>query len=126
MNSRIVTAGGFDKVIFESVIDTLAGGAGLDISGFSNADGIIPAGTFIGPKDGSTGLHPIVVGTGDGTPGAVIGLTHASVPLVAANGNNSVGVVLEGVVRLAALPGAPLDVDDIAAYKAALPKITFI
>ena len=126
MNSITTEAGGFDKVVFESVIDTLAGGATLDVTGFENDDNVIPAGTFVGPKNGTTGLHPIVAPDGDGTlPGAVIGMVHHTIPLVAA-GNNHVGVVLEGVARLAALPDAPVVSGDVTALKAALPKITFL
>ena len=126
MNSVTTTAGGFDKVVFESVIDTLAGGGTLEVTGYSNSDGIIPAGTMVGPKNASTGLHPIVTPDGDGTlPSTPIGFTHATIPLVSA-GNNVAGIVIEGVVRLAALPGGAPVAGDITAMKAAMPKITLV
>lgn len=126
MNSITTTTGGFDKVIFESVLDTLAGGASLDTTGYSNSEGIIPAGTFIGAKNGTTGLHAIIVPDGDGTlPATPIGLVHATIPFVS-GGNNVVGVVIAGTVRLAALPNAPIAAGDVTALKTALPKITFL
>lgn len=122
MNSVTTETGAFDKVIFESVIDTLAGGATLDVTGFTNADGVIPAGTMVGPKNASTGLHTIVtVAAGTFTGGDPIGLVHATIPLVSA-GNNVVGVVIEGVYRPAALPAVP-NAASIAAMKVAMPTL---
>jgi hypothetical protein len=108
MNSVTTTAGGFDKVIFESVIDTLAGGASLDTTGYTNTDNIIPAGTMVGPKNASTGLHTIVTVDSSGvfTGGNPIGMVYAPVPFVS-GGNNVVGVVLKGTYRAAALPAVP-------------------
>lgn len=128
MNSVTETPGGFDKVVFESVIDTLAGGITVDVTGYDDTDnpGIIPAGTMVGAKDNTTGLAPIVgltgtAGTLDGDP---IGLTHATIKLVV-GGNNLVGVVLEGVARKAALPFAPASAD-LTTMRAAMPKITLV
>lgn len=127
MNSVITTAGGFDKVVFESVIDTIAGGGTVEVSGYTNADGIIPAGTLVGEKDASTGLHPIITTTGSaGTlSGTPMGMVHATVPLVTA-GNNVVGIVIEGVARIAAMPDDISDALDLAAVATAMPKITFV
>jgi hypothetical protein len=123
MNSVTTTAGGFDKVIFESVIDTLAGGASLDTTGYTNTDNIIPAGTMVGPKNASTGLHTIVTVNGSGvfTGGNPIGMVLASIPFVS-GGNNVVGVVIEGVYRPAALTSVP-NATAIAAIKTAIPKL---
>ncbi len=96
MNSITNELGTFDKVVFESVLDTLAGGATLDVTGFVNADGVIPAGTMVGPKNATTGLHTIVtVAAGAFTGGDPIGMVHATIALVSP-GNNLVGVVTEG------------------------------
>jgi hypothetical protein len=123
MNSVTTTAGGFDKVIFESVIDTLAGGASLDTTGYTNTDNIIPAGTMVGPKNASTGLHTIVTvdAAGAFTGGTPIGLVHATVPFVA-SGNNVVGVVLKGTYRPAALPAVPTTAA-IGTMKTAMPGL---
>lgn len=126
MNSIQTEAGGFQKVVFESVIDTLAGGATLDVTGFENDDDEIPAGTLVGPKDPATGLHPIVTESGaedDELSGDVIGMVHYTVPLIS-DGNNFVGVVIEGAARKAALP----DNYDAAhaAIATAIPKITLV
>lgn len=125
-NSVTSEAGVFDKVVFESVIDTLAGGGCLEVTGYTNADNIIPAGTMVGAKNASTGLHPIITTTG--TPGTLsgtpIGFTHATIPLVTA-GNNWAGIVIEGVYRSAASPVA-IAAADITTMKAAMPKMTII
>jgi len=120
MNSRIATPGGFDKLVFESVKDTLAGGATLDLSDFANADGIVPAGTLVGYRDGSTGIAPVVKVQKSGSATAFsvppLGLTIAPVPIT---DNTLVGVVLQGVARKKALPGATTNaVDEIATFGA--------
>lgn len=126
MNSVTSEAGQFLKVVFESVIDTLAGGACLEVTGYTNSDGVIPEGTLVGPKNATTGLHPIVTPAGTGTlPGAVIGHVHKTIPLVAA-GNNWVGVVLEGVMRKDAFPGGAPVSGDLTAMKTALPKMSYV
>lgn len=123
MNSVIAEVGSFEKVIFESVLDTLAGGTNLDVTGYVNADGIIPAGTAVGAKDATTGLSPIIKPTG--TPGTLtgvpIGLTHATIKLNA-TGNNPVGVVISGAYRKAALPQA-WAAADLTTLKTAMPKL---
>ncbi|HZF64196.1 MAG TPA: hypothetical protein VEZ55_06925 [Chitinophagaceae bacterium] len=123
MNSIKKEAGGFEKVVFESVIDTLAGGTSLDVTGYVNADGVIPAGTPVGPKNASTGLSAIITNSG-GTPSATpIGYVHHTVPLVA-NGNNLVGVVIEGVMRAAAMPAGYTSA--LGALRTATPKVTIV
>lgn len=123
MNSISTTSGGFDPVVFESVVDTLAGGASLDTTGYTNANGVIPAGTMVGPKDGTTGLHTIVTVNGSGvfTGGTPIGMVHRPIPFVS-GGNNVVGVVLKGTYRAAALPAVP-NATAIAAMKTAMPGL---
>ncbi len=124
MNSIVKTTGGFDKAIFESVLDTLAGGASLDTTGYTNSDGIIPAGLMVGPKDATSGLHTIVtVSNGTFTGGNPVGMVYATVPFVN-GGNNVVGVVTEGTYRPAALPVVP-NAASILAMKAvaAMPNM---
>lgn len=123
MNSVTTTDGGFDKVIFESVTDTLAGGASLDTTGYTHDDDIIPAGTMVGPKNTSTGLHTIVTGDGDGTftGGNPIGMVAHTIPFVA-SGNNVVGVVIAGAYRVEALEAPPVTAD-IAAMKTQMPNL---
>jgi hypothetical protein len=125
-NSVITEAGSLDIVVFESVIDTFAGGGCLEVTGYTNSNNIIPAGTMVGAKDPTTGLHPIVGFPGTGTFTAPpFGFTHATIPLVTA-GNNWAGIVIEGVVRKAALPAGAPNATDLAALKTALPKITMV
>jgi hypothetical protein len=118
------TAGGFEKVVFESVKDTLAGGAAVDVTGFTNSDNIIPAGTAIGPKNTTTGLYPIVTHSSGTLSGAVLGYVHRDVQLATA-GNNWVGVVLEGVMRKAAIPVYYTSAA-ITNLKTATPKVTIV
>lgn len=116
---------GFEKVVFESVIDTLAGGVCLDVTGVSFTDNIIPAGTLIGVKDPATGLAKVVTIT---NPGA--NATFSPTPLgflyksIKKDSNPLGSIIIEGVVRTAALSAdAKASVAKIAA---ALPKITLV
>lgn len=120
--------GGFEKVVFESIIDTVAGGVCLDPSGLNEkfTDGIVPAGTLVGVKDPVTGLHKVVTvttadpDTYDATP---LGFTAHS---IAIDANPIVGVVIEGVVRKDALSTEYKNaVEDLVA-NGKLPKITFV
>jgi hypothetical protein len=118
MNSRVITTGGFDKLVFESVKDTLAGGVTLDLSDFANSDGIVPAGTLVGYRDGTTGIAPVVKVQKSGSATVFslppLGLTIHTVPIT---DNTLVGVVLQGVARKQALPAASaFAVDEIATF----------
>lgn len=119
---------GFDKVVFESIIDTVAGGACLDPTGLSElfTDGVVPAGTLVGKKDGTSGLHKVVTVT-PGSPDTYdvvpLGFTAQSVKI---DNNPLVAIVIEGVVRKEALATAYQNaVADIEA-EGVLPKITFV
>lgn len=126
MLNRTSEAGGFEKVVFESVIDTLAGGTTVDVTSYSNSDGIIPAGTPVGPKNSSTGLSPIVTHSSGTLSGAVLGYVHRDVKLVA-DGNNVVAVVIEGVMRKDAMPTTYSgNATAMTNLKAATPKVTII
>src|SRR5690606_18354157 len=99
--------GGFQKLVFENVVDTLPGGVVIDIAGYTAPeDGYIPEGTLIG-KDPATGLGKIVAITpADGeTPAsfdpAPIGMLYRSVK---AEENALGGVVISGTARIKALP----------------------
>ena len=119
---------GFSKVVFESVIDTVAGGGCIDPTGLSELfpDGIIPAGTLVGKKDGTTGLHKVVTvtpGSPDSYDVTPLGFTIQDAKI---DNNPLVGIVIEGVVRKAALSTALQNaVADIEA-EGVLPKITFV
>ena len=126
--------GGFEKVVFESVLDTVAGGGCLDPTGLSTlfTDLIVPAGTLVGEKDKTTGLHKVVTITNatpdtyDVTP---IGFTMTAVKI---DNNPLVGIAIEGVVRRGLVTAGfggvgtiitDAQIDDI---KDNLPKFTFI
>lgn len=112
--------GGFEKVVWENVVDTLPGGVILDITGYTaDADGNIPAGTMVG-KDPATGLGKIVTitaGVYDFTPLGYTIRTHKS----EANALAEVGI--SGTIREAALPG---DQGTLAERSAAVPRITHV
>jgi len=114
--------GGFQKVVFESVIDTLAGGVIVDTTGYTAAvDGYIPEGTLIG-RDTLTGVGKIVADPA--APGEnikVLGLSYRDIKMEA---NAFVGVVIEGVARIAALPAN--EKSKAAAIGTALPKLTLV
>lgn len=116
MNSVTLVEGGFDKTVFESVKDTLAGGVTIDLTDFANADDIVPAGTLVGRKDPTTGIAPVIKVQKSGSATAFsappLGLTIATVPVTE---NTIVGLVIDGVARKAALPPATTNaVDEIA------------
>ncbi len=117
---------GFEKVVFESVIDTLAGGVCIDPTGQSWTNDIIPAGTLIGIKDPATGLaKPVTISSPGGSATfspAPLGFLRQSIK---ASDSNPLGsVVIEGVVRLKALPATYQQ--SATPLKAALPKITLV
>lgn len=120
--------GSFEKVVFESVTETLPGGACLDPTGLSGLfpDGVVPAGTLVGKKNAVTGLHKVVTVT-PGSPDTYdtqpIGYTIHSIKI---DNNPLVGVVIEGVVRKDALsPAYKNAVADIE-ENGVLPRITHV
>lgn len=111
------TSGGFQKVVFENVVDTLAGGViltGIDPNDYP--DGVVPEGSLIG-KNLTTGAGSVQTAP-DGTS---VGLLYRDSPV---DDNTFAGVVIEGVARIKALPASVQA--NLAAVKTALPKITFV
>jgi hypothetical protein len=110
--------GGFEKIVWESVLETLPGGLILDIDGYTiPADGNIPAGTLVG-KDPATGLGIILEDTtGDVLPqGYTIRTVKAEV-----NCLSEVGI--SGTIREKALPAGQ---STLALRSATLPRITHV
>lgn len=124
MNSVKITGGGFDPAVFESVIDTLAGGATLDVSGVSFTDGVVPAGTLVSEKDSNGICYPVKItnpggsATFDRNPR---GFVYGTVSI---DDNTLVGIVIEGVVRKDALAAEVKS--SAAAISAKIPKISFV
>lgn len=127
-------SGSFEPTVFESVLDTVAGGGCLDPTGLSTLfpDLIVPAGTLVGEKSKTTGLHKVVTIT-NATPDTYdvvpIGFTMHPVKI---DNNPLVGICIEGAVRRgmvwAGFGGlgtiiTDAQIDDI---KDNLPKITFV
>jgi hypothetical protein len=101
MNTIVTNSGGFDKVIFESIKDTYAGGVGIDPTGYSNTDNIIPAGSIVSKPDAVTGLSKIIPpSTTSSDFNNALGLVAVTVVLDA---NPLVAVVIDGTARQAAL-----------------------
>jgi len=111
---------GFQKVVFENVVDTLPGGLILDVKKADYPNGYVPEGTLVG-KDPATGLGKVLT-TVDGAI-KPIGLTHRASEV--SDGNTFAnGVVISGTARIKALPTA---LQTIAADLAtALPRITLV
>ncbi|TCV17122.1 hypothetical protein EDC17_101139 [Sphingobacterium alimentarium] len=112
---------GFQKVVFENVVDTLPGGLILDVDKTDYPDGYVPEGSLVG-RDAATGVGEVL----SVTDGAIkpIGLTHR--PSEVSDGGNTYanGVVISGTVRIKALPTAlQAIVNDL---RTALPRITFV
>jgi hypothetical protein len=114
--------GGFQKLVFENVLDTLPGGLVLDLTGYNAAvNGYIPEGTLVG-RVTATGLGKVIADPA--APGAgttIIGLTYRSVK---AEDNAMVGVVISGTARIKALPANELS--KAAGISTALPRITLV
>lgn len=124
---------GIQKVVFESVIDVFAGGVQIDPASatkYASSDPkVIPAGTLVGRKGTSDGLHKIVAITTTGTAPNIttnfdvelLGLTHFDVAL---DDMPLAAVVLSGTVRVEALPND--EQKNWKAIAAKLPRITFV
>jgi hypothetical protein len=110
--------GGFEKVVWENVSETLPGGIILDITGYTTpTDGNIPAGTMVG-KDPATGLGAILtVTTGTIKP---LGYT---IRTVKAEVNCLSEVGISGVIREKALPTGQ---STLVLRAGALPRITHV
>ncbi len=116
------TGGDFQKVVFESIIDTLAGGLTLDLTGYSAAvNGMVPAGTYVG-RNTTTGLGVVVADPA--TPGANIEGVGLTARDVEATGNVLVGVVTAGTARKKALPANEQTI--VAKIKTAIPTIKIV
>lgn len=111
---------GFQKVVFENVVDTLPGGLVLDVDKADYPDGYVPEGSLVG-KNATTGVGEVLSVTGGATK--PIGLTHRASEV--SDGNTYAnGVVISGTVRIKALPTALQAI--VADLRTALPRITFV
>lgn len=111
---------GFNKVVFENVIDTLPGGMTLDVAKADYPDGFVPEGSMVG-RDPATGIGKVLTAV-NGTI-KPLGLTHRDSEV--SDGNTYAnGVVISGTVRIKALPAALQAI--VEQLKAALPRITFV
>lgn len=108
---------GFQKLVWENVVDTLPGGLVLDIDPANYANGFVPEGTMVG-KDPATGYGKVLTVT-NGTVKPV-GYTLRASP---AEANCTVGVGISGTIREAALPTGQ---GTGSARATALPRITHV
>ncbi|MFD1770879.1 hypothetical protein [Sphingobacterium suaedae] len=111
---------GFQKVVFENVVDTLPGGLILDVDKADYPDGYVPEGALVG-RDPATGIGSVL----SAVDGVIkpIGLTHRASEV--SDGNTFAnGVVISGTVRIKALPTALQAIVD--GLRTALPRITFV
>jgi len=110
--------GGFEKIVWENVVDTLPGGLIVDITGFTiPSDGNIPAGTMLG-KDPATGLGKILIET----DGAIKPLGY-SIRTAKAEVNGLLEVGISGTIREKALPVGQGTIEE---RSLALPRITHV
>lgn len=123
---------GFQKVVFENVVDVHAGGAHIDVASADRfkvvgETHVIPAGSLVGRQTLPDGTFKIVKITAGATGAEAtfdvvpLGLVHFDVlvdamPLVA--------IVLSGTVRIDALPED--EMENWESLAKALPRITFI
>lgn len=112
---------GFQKVVYENVVDTLAGGLIMDWTGYSAVDGYMPEGTCLGRMT-ATGLGRVVADPA--APIAGLQILGTSYRAVKVEDNAEVGVVLSGTARRKALPAN--EQSKIAVLATALPRISFV
>jgi len=115
-------AQGFQKVVYENVVDTLPGGVVMDWTGYSaGVDGYMPEGTCIGRMT-ATGVGRVVADPAAPIAGLkILGTSHRDVLI---EPNAVAGVVLSGTARLKALPAN--EKSKAAALATALPRISFV
>jgi len=112
---------GFQKVVFENVVDTLPGGLILDVDKADYPDGYVPEGSLVG-RNATTGIGEVLAAT-DGVI-KPIGLTHRASEISDGGNTYANGVVISGTVRIKALPTALQAIVD--SLRTALPRITFV
>ena len=113
---------GFQKVVFENVLDTLPGGLIMDWTAYTTpADGYMPEGTCVGRMT-ATGLGRVVADPAAPITGLqILGLSYRPVKV---EDNAEAGVVLSGTARRKALPAN--EISKLAALATALPRISFV
>lgn len=113
---------GFQKVVYENVVDTLPGGLVMDWTGYSaGVDGYMPEGTCLGRMT-ATGLGRVVIDPAAPIAGLqILGTSYRDVFI---EENAVSGVVLSGTARLKALPAN--EKSKAAALATALPRISFV
>ncbi len=112
----------FQKVVFESVESTLAGGIILDLTDYQAAvNGMVPAGTLVGVNT-TTGLGRVI--TEPAAPGKNIQLIGLTINDVSTDSEVMAGVVISGTARLKALPAN--ERSKLADIRTALPKLTIL
>lgn len=113
---------GFQKVVYENVLDTLAGGLTMDFTGYSaGVNGYMPEGTCLGRMT-ATGLGRVVLDPA--APIAGLQILGTSLRDTLIEDNAVVGVVLTGTARKKALPAN--EQSKLAALATALPRISFV
>ena len=113
---------GFQKVVYENVVDTLPGGLIMDWTAYTTpADGYMPEGTCLG-KMAATGMGRVVADPA--APIAGLQILGTSYRPVKVEDNAEAGVVLSGTARRKALPAN--EQSKIAALATALPRISFV
>lgn len=122
---------GFQKVVWENVVDTLPGGLILDVDKEDYPSGYVPEGTMVG-RDPATGVGKVVAVT-PGNPAAEpptqttynpkpIGRTHRASEISDGGNTYANGVVISGTARIKALP----DAATAASTADVLPRITLV
>lgn len=113
---------GFQKVVWENIVDTLAGGLLMDFTGYNSAvNGYMPEGTCLGVTT-ATGLGKVIADPS--APGAGVKILGLSIRDVLVEDNAVVGVGLSGTARLKALPAN--EKSKATALATALPRITLV
>ncbi|MCY4781436.1 hypothetical protein ORI89_17385 [Sphingobacterium sp. UT-1RO-CII-1] len=121
---------GFQKVVFENVVDTLPGGLILDVKKADYPDGYVPAGTLVGRDANGVGkvvktipgdseAEPPTKATTDIKP---IGRTYRDSEVCEGGNTYANGVVISGTARIKALP----DSATAAEIEGLTPRITLV
>lgn len=121
---------GFQKVVWENVVDTLPGGLVIDVKKEDFPTGYVPAGTLVGrdangvgkvvkTTAGDSAAEPPTKATTDIKP---IGRTYRDSEVFEGGNTNANGVVISGTARIKALP----DSDTALEIEGLTPRISLV
>lgn len=125
-----IGAQGFQKVVFENVVDTLPGGLILDVKKEDFPTGYVPAGTLVGRDSNGVGkVVKTIPGNSEAVPPTKattdikpIGRIYRDSEVCEGGNTYANGLVISGTARVKALPDSTtaLEIEELT------PRITLV